>query len=152
VQFGAEAAFDILAGDFQYGRGSATLRAIVTPRALLAVAIEGSAGTSTGPVPIQGRFYLGGPPTLRGYSGAVTAGESYWRTRLEIGNSFPAARLTAFTDVGWAGRRDDFSHGKPLIGSGVGASFLDGLVRLDLSRGMRSPKGWRFDLYFDGRL
>lgn len=152
VQFGAETTADAVGGDFRYARGSTALRAIVTPRALLAIAVEGAAGTSTGSVPVQGRFYLGGPATLRGYPGAVISGDAYWRGRIEIGNAFPAARLTAFTDVGWAGPRNDFAHGKPLIGSGVGASFLDGLVRLDLSRGMRAPKGWRFDLYFDGRL
>jgi hypothetical protein len=34
----------------------------------------------------------------------------------------------------------------------VGASLIDGLVRMDLSRALRAPTGWRFDLYFDGRL
>jgi len=152
VQIGADATLEGATGDFDFGRGSATVRAIVTPRALLAVAIEASAGTSTGTVPIQGRFYLGGPATLRGYSGAVTAGESYWRGRVEVGNSFPAVRLTAFSDIGWAGPRGAFGSGRPLIGSGVGASLLDGLVRMDVSRAMRAPTGWRFDLYFDGRI
>ncbi len=152
IQIGGETTLEAAGGDFSFGRGGATLRAIVTPRALLAVALEASAGTSTGDVPVQGRFYLGGPATLRGYSGAAIAGESYWRGRLEVGNSFPGARLTVFSDIGWAGPKSAFRTGKPLLGSGVGASFLDGLVRLDLSRAMRAPKGWRFDLYFDGRL
>jgi hypothetical protein len=69
-----------------------------------------------------------------------------------VGNSFAAVRLTAFSDIGWAGPRSAFFDGRPLIGSGVGASFFDGLVRLDVARGMRAPTGWRFDLYFDGRL
>jgi len=34
----------------------------------------------------------------------------------------------------------------------VGASFLDGLVRLDFARGLRRPAGWRVDLYWDGAL
>jgi hemolysin activation/secretion protein len=128
------------------------VRAIVTPRSVLAVALEGAAGTSTGSVPLQSRFYLGGPATLRGYDGAVTAGNAYWRGRLEVANAFPAVRLAAFTDLGWAGARADFGKGRALIGSGIGASFLDGLVRLDLARALRSPTGWRFDLYFDARL
>jgi hypothetical protein len=153
MQFGGEATLDAAGGDYRFGRGSATVRAIVTPKALLAMALELSAGSSSsGTLPLQSRFYLGGPATLRGYDGAVTAGASYWRGRIEVGNSFPAFRLTAFTDVGWAGRRADFWSGKPLIGSGIGGSILDGLIRLDLSRGMRAPQGWRFDLYFDGRL
>lgn len=151
-QVGGDVTFEAAAGDYEYGRGSAALRAIVTPRALLAVAVEAAAGVSTGPVPLQGRFYLGGPATLRGYDGAVIAGASYWRGRVEVGNTFPAVRFTAFSDIGWAGPRSAFWRGKPLLGTGVGASLLDGLVRMDLSRAMRSPTGWRFDLYFDGRL
>lgn len=152
IQIGGEATFEGGVGDFQWSRSSATVRTLVTPSAPLALALEASAGTSTGTVPVQSRFYLGGPGTLRGYTGAVIAGESYWRGRLEVGNAFPAARITVFSDIGWAGPRGAFLDGRPLIGSGVGASFLDGLVRLDLARAMRSPTGWRFDLYFDGRL
>jgi hemolysin secretion/activation protein ShlB/FhaC/HecB len=152
LQFGGETTLEATTGDYRHGKGSATVRAIVTPRSVLAVALEASAGTSTGTVPLQSRFYLGGPATLRGYDGAVTAGTAYWRGRLEVGNAFPAVRLTAFGDIGWAGARADFGKGRALIGSGVGASFLDGLVRLDLARALRAPTGWRFDLYFDGRL
>jgi hypothetical protein len=152
VQLGGESTIEAVGGDYRYARGSATIRATFTPKAVLAFAIEASAGTTSGVVPAQGRFYLGGHATLRGYDGAVTVGDSYWRGRLEAGNTFPAVRIIGFTDVGWAGARSDFWGGKPLLGSGVGASFFDGLIRLDLSRGMRAPTGWRFDLYFDGRL
>jgi hypothetical protein len=152
LQFGGETTVDAAGGDYRFGRGSATVRAIVTPKAVLAFALEASAGTSTGTVPVQGRFYLGGPATLRGYAGAVTAGESYWRGRAEVGNSFPGVRLMAFSDIGWAGARSEFSRGTPLLSAGIGASLLDGLVRFDLARGLRAPKGWRFDLYFDGKL
>jgi hemolysin secretion/activation protein ShlB/FhaC/HecB len=152
LQLGGETTLEAQAGDYRHAKGAATLRAIVTPKRVLAVALEVSAGTSTGTVPLQNRFYLGGPATLRGYDGAVTAGAAYWRGRIEAGNAFPAVRLTAFTDIGWAGARASFGKGRALIGSGVGASFLDGLVRMDLARALRSPTGWRFDLYFDGRL
>jgi hypothetical protein len=151
VQLGGEATVEAAGGDYEFGRASATARAILTPGGL-AVAVEAGAGTSTGSVPVQGRFYLGGPATLRGYSGAVTAGEAFWRGRVEVANSFPGIRLAAFSDVGWAGSRSAFRSGKPLLSGGVGASILDGLIRLDLARGLRAPKGWRFDLYFDGRL
>lgn len=152
LQFGGEAALEVATGDYRYGKAAGTLRAIVTPRAVLAVALEASAGTSTGRVPLQGRFYLGGPATLRGYDGAVTAGTAYWRGRLEIGNTFPAARVTVFSDIGWAGDRARFGKDRALISAGAGASFFDGLIRLDLARALRAPTGWRFDLYFDGRL
>jgi hypothetical protein len=152
IQIGGDVTLDAAAGDYEFGRAAATARTILTPAAFPAVALEASAGTSTGTVPVQGRFYLGGPASLRGYTGAVIAGDSYWRGRVEVGNSFAAVRLTAFSDIGWAGPRSAFFDGRPLIGSGVGASFFDGLVRLDVARGMRAPTGWRFDLYFDGRL
>ena len=152
LQVGGDATLDAAGGNYRFGRGSATVRAIVTPGGPLALAIEAAAGTSTGTVPVQGRFYLGGPATLRGYSGAATSGEAFWRGRVEVASSFPGFRLAAFSDIGWAGSRSDFTSGKPLLGTGVGASILDGLIRLDLSRGLRAPKGWRFDLYFDGSL
>lgn len=152
LELGGETTLEAAAGDYRHAKAAATVRAIVTPRSLLAVAFEASAGTSRGDLPLQSQFYLGGPATLRGYDGAVTAGTAYWRGRLEVGSTFPAVRLTAFGDAGWAGARSDFGSGRALIGSGVGASFLDGLLRMDLARALRAPKGWRFDLYFDGRL
>jgi outer membrane translocation and assembly module TamA len=152
LQSGGDVTVEGAGGDYQYGRGSVTGRAIITPGGPVAVAIEGAAGTSTGSVPLQGRFYLGGPATLRGYSGAVIAGETFWRGRREIASSFPGFRIAAFSDIGWAGDRSALRTGKPLLGTGAGVSLLDGLIRLDLARGMRAPKGWRFDLYFDGRL
>jgi hypothetical protein len=147
---GAETTLEGATGDFDFARAAATLRVIVTPAGPFAGAASVSAGTSTGTVPVQGRFYLGGAGTLRGYSGGVLAGSAFWAARVEVANSFPAARLTAFSDVGWAGDRADFTRGRPLIGAGVGASFLDGLVRIDLARGLRAPTGWRLELYFDG--
>jgi hypothetical protein len=87
---------------------------------------------------------------LRGYDGGVLGGNAFWTARAEIANSFPAARISLFTDAGWAGDRKDFGNGRPLLSAGVGGSLLDGLIRMDLARGLRNPKGWRFDLYFDG--
>ncbi|MDZ4673022.1 MAG: ShlB/FhaC/HecB family hemolysin secretion/activation protein [Gemmatimonadota bacterium] len=152
VWLGGDAQLDAATGDYEFGRGAAALRLVITPERRWAVALEGAAGTSRGAVPTQSRFYLGGPANLRGYAGGVMAGESFWRVRAEVGNAFPAARLTLFSDAGWAGPRADFTSGKPLLGVGVGASFLDGLVRMDLARAMRGVTGWRFDIYFDGRL
>lgn len=152
VQLGGEVTLDGATGDYDFGRGAATVRAIVTPPGVLALAVEASAGTTRGDVPLQGRFYLGGPASLRGYTGAVTSGEAFWRGRIEVGNAFPGFRLTGFSDIGWAGPRTAFFDGRPLIGGGIGASLLDGLVRMDLARALRTPTGWRFDLYFDGRL
>lgn len=152
VTLGSEMTLNGAAGDYDHARASATVRLFVTPSGPLAGAVTASAGTSTGDVPVQSRFYLGGASTLRGYPGGVAAGTAYWNARAEIGNSYPAVRVIGFTDAGWAGDRSAFGRGRTLIGAGVGASFLDGLVRLDLARGLRAPTGWRLEFYLDGVL
>ncbi len=152
VTLGGELTTDGAIGTFEYGRASATTRLFLTPAGPLAGALTLAAGTSTGSVPIQHAFYLGGASTLRGYAGAVTSGNAYWRSRLEVGNRFPGVRVIAFSDAGWAGDRGDFAGGRALIGAGVGVSVLDGLFRIDLARGLRSPKGWRLEFYVDGPL
>jgi hypothetical protein len=152
LRLGGDATADGATGDYDFGRGATSLHLAITPGGPLAFAAEAAAGTSTGTVPVQSQFYLGGPATLRGYDGGVTRGPAFWRGRLEVGNAFPAFRLTAYTDAGWAGSRANFTRGRPLLGAGVGLSILDGLIRMDLSRGLRAPVGWRFDFYFDGAL
>jgi hypothetical protein len=137
------------AGDFEFGKGALILRG-TTILGGLALGVEGAAGTSSGGLPVQSQFYIGGPYSLRGYDGGVMRGDAFWRGRLEVGTGMPAVRLVTFSDVGWAGDRADFTRSKPLLGVGVGAAFLDGIVRMDLSRATRAPTGWRFDIYLDG--
>ncbi len=151
-RWGADVTLDGGAGTYGFGRASATLRITtpLTPR--VAGAVELAAGTSAGRVPVQSRWYLGGPNTLRGYGGGVTSGDAFWRARVEVANRVPAARLALFCDVGRAAPRDHLSLAQPLVGAGIGASFLDGLMRIDLARALRSPKGWRLDFYMDGAL
>ena len=58
-----------------------------------------------------------------------------------------------FTDFGWAGPRDTFDWDDMLYGVGIGASLLDGLIRMDLSHGLRGPgRQFRLDLYLDALL
>lgn len=152
VMLGGETTVDGAFGDFDFGRYSGTGRLYITPPGPLAAGLSFSAGTSSGIVPIQSAFFLGGSATLRGYDGGVMAGSAYWWGRAEVGNSFPAFRLTAFTDIGWAGDRGQFGSGRALIGGGIGGSILDGLIRMDLARAFSNPKGWRFEFYFDGIL
>ncbi len=139
-------------GDFDFGRGSLTALALLEPGGPLAGALTLSAGTTRGTVPTQGQFFLGGSGTLRGYAGGAMRGDAYWTARAEVGNAMRAARLIAFTDAGWAGPRGEFGSGRPLIGAGVGISFLDGLVRIDLARALKNPTGWRLEFYVDGLL
>jgi hypothetical protein len=63
------------------------------------------------------------------------------------------ARPVVFYDAGWAGRRDDWRHpGRPLSGAGVGASFLDGLIRLDVAKGIRPERGVKAYAYLEARF
>jgi hypothetical protein len=152
VTLGAETTVDGATGTFEYGRAAVTLRAFVTPASRLAAAVRVSAGTSRGTVPAQSRFYLGGAATLRGYSGGAASGDAFWLGRAELGNAFPAARLVGFVDLGWAGSRANFGGGGTLAGVGIGGSFLDGLVRVDVAHGLKEPGGTRVEIYFDGML
>lgn len=139
-------------GDFGYARFRAGLETTFPLPFGAVAALGGAAGTSTGDVPTQGLWLLGGPATLRGYDGAAALGEAFWRGRAEIARGIPAARIALFSDVGWAGARSSFEQGRPLVSAGVGLSFLDGIVRADLARALRGKTGWRFDLYINGTI
>lgn len=152
VTLGVEAVVEAATGDFDFGRGAVTLRSSVTPGGPLAGALTLAIGTSTSEVPVQSGYFLGGAATLRGYPGGVATGNAFWRVRAEVGNSLPAVRLIGFGDLGWAGDRSDFGNGRTLIGAGIGASFLDGLIRVDLARALREPTGTRLEIYLDGAL
>ena len=139
-------------GTFEFTQPALTLRASAPMPARLTLGIEGSAGTTFGDVPAQSIWYLGGYTTIRGYDYAVLAGDTYWRSRAELATSFPAFRLALFSDAGWAGGRDDFDVSRPLVSGGAGVSLLDGIVRIDVARALRSPTGWRVHLYTGGIL
>ena len=103
--------------------------------------------------PVQRLFLLGGTETVRGQRPGTQSGDTYWLTRLELGRGIAAARGVVFGDIGWAGPRDLWSHpGRPMSGAGVGVSFMDGLVRADLARGIYPSKRYRFDLYLEARF
>ena len=81
------------------------------------------------------------------------AGETFWMTRVELGTSFVAARPVVFADMGWAGDAARWKHpGRPASGAGVGASFMDGLIRFDVARGIFPRAGFRSDLYVEARF
>jgi hypothetical protein len=152
ARWSADMHLDGGAGTYGFGRASATVRLTTPLTSQVAGAVEVAGGTSAGRVPVQSRWYLGGPNTLRGYGGSVTSGDAFWRARVEVANRTPVARVALFCDVGRAAARDHLSLARPLVGAGVGVGFLDGLMRVDLARALRSPKGWRLDLYVDGIL
>lgn len=149
---GVDVIMDVSAGTFAFGRLGLTARATAPLVLGLIGAVEAAGGTTAGDVPRQSRWYLGGPATMRGYAGDAADGDAFWRGRAEIANAFPAARIALFTDAGWAGSRQDAFRVHPLLSAGIGVSFLDGMVRLDLARALRNPKRWRLELYSDAAL
>ena len=145
------------AGTFDYSRGA--LEATVS-RGFgwgLSAAITGGAGTSGGTLPPQRAWFIGGSHTVRGQRPSLTepgqTGNSFWLGRAEVGKQFVVARPTIFYDLGWAGDRTSWSHpGRPVSGAGAGLSFLDGLVRIDLSRGIYPRTRTLIDFYFEARF
>ena len=116
-------------------------------------ALTAGGGASVGDLPVQRLWFLGGAHTVRGQRAGTAAGEAYWLARGELGTAFVLARPVVFYDVGWAGSRESWRNpGRPLSGAGAGVSLLDGMVRVDLSRGIAPRQEWRFDLYLEGRF
>ena len=108
------------------------------------------AGSSAGEVPVQRLWFLGGYGTVRGQDPATLVGDAFWLARAELGSRFIAARPILFFDLGWAGARDAWRHpGRPASGIGVGASFLDGMIRFDLARGIWPEEQTRADFYVE---
>jgi hypothetical protein len=138
-------------GTVTYGRASAEAQ-VSRPVRRLALALTGSVGASVGDLPPQRSWFLGGLRTVRGNAPGSEFGNAYWFLRTEAGTRFGALRPVAFFDAGWAGSRDAFGEGRLLRGAGAGLSFLDGLFRLDVARGLGRGTGWRTDLYFQGPL
>ncbi len=138
-------------GDFSYAQPYAVASISFPTFGGLLAGLELSGGTTFGEVPVQRLWYLGGPGTVRGYAPGADSGESFWRARAEIARAAPGARLILFGDAGRADPRGRIGIDPSLISAGVGASAFDGLLRLDLARGLRGG-GWRLDLHLDAPL
>jgi len=141
------------AGTFDYSRGSVQ----TTLSHGLGRAVDGAltlgGGTSGGHLPIQKQFFLGGVQTVRGQRAGAAIGDSFWMTSAELGTGWPGFRKIVFGDLGWAGSRTNFAHpGRPLSGAGVGASFMDGLIRVDVAKGIYPEKSIRTNLYVEARF
>jgi hypothetical protein len=140
-------------GTFDYTRGSLQTTMSHGLGRLLDGALTLGGGTSGGRVPIQKQFFLGGVQTVRGQRPGAAIGDSFWMTSAEIGTRDVGFRPILFGDLGWAGSRADFSHpGRPLSGAGVGASFMDGLIRIDVAKGIYPEKAIRTNLYLEARF
>lgn len=136
-----------------YGRGALDLT-FTNAFGDWATAFTASAGSSAGLVPVQRRFYLGGAHTVRGQrADTAQSGNAYWLGRFELGRAILGARPVVFGDIGWAGDRTQLDQiGRPMSGAGIGASFVDGLIRFDLSKGIYPRKSIRADMYVEAKF
>lgn len=150
LQVGTELSLQGEVGDYQFARADATLRTAFSLTPKIRTAFEVAGGTSWGDVPAQRLWYLGGSSSLRGYDGSAVLGTSFLRARAEFARVYPVVSVSVFGDAGWAGDRGDIAVRDALFSIGVGGSVLDGLMRIDIARGLRDPTGWRLELYLDG--
>ena len=144
--------FEAARADSLYGRAALDLTVTERLTSDATIALTVSGGSSIGAVPPQRRWYLGGTQTIRGQApDTAHSGNAFWMARTELGKTIQGSRAVVFTDLGWVGDRDHVREvGRPLSGVGIGASFLDGLIRFDLARGIYPGKQWRFSGYLDG--
>ncbi len=138
-------------GTYQYARASVEATA-ARPVGRFSTALTGAIGSSIGDVPRQRGWFLGGVRTVRGQIAGTQDGDAFWLARAEVGTKQGIVRPVGFLDVGWAGSRDAFSKTKPQRGAGVGFGVLDGLLRVDFSRGLYPLKQWRTDFYLSAAL
>ncbi|MBA3672733.1 MAG: hypothetical protein H0W68_12030 [Gemmatimonadaceae bacterium] len=118
-----------------------------------AAALTLAGGTTVGTVPVQRYWFLGGSSTVRGERAGTQRGDAFWLARAEVANGLGVIRPVLFGDIGWAGSRREWSRiGVPMSGAGVGLSILDGLVRLDVARGINPVRGTRVDAYVEARF
>jgi hypothetical protein len=134
-------------GDYAFVRPTLRLQSSL-PLGPFALTTQLAGGSSFSDAPAQRDWLLGGSATLRGYPFATVRGEAFWRGRAELGFGGPAARLSVFGDIGYAGDRRDLVDARPLRSAGVGISVLDGLLRLDLARPLDGGR-WRVHAHFE---
>jgi hypothetical protein len=141
------------AGDFEYGRGLIDLTVSHGLPRGAEMAITASAGGIAGTAPAQRAFQLGGLHTVRGIRPGSMSGSAFWMGRGELALSRRVVKPVLFGDVGWAGDRKNFSApGRLMSGVGVGASVMDGMIRLDVARGLWPQKSVRVDLSVEARF
>jgi hypothetical protein len=148
---------EVGASEATYGRAALDLTLSRGLGRIAGTRVAGSvglgAGSSVGDVPAQRLWYLGGTHTVRGQRAGADVGDAYWLARAELGLGIPAARPVLFADWGWAGDRDALREvGRPLSGVGVGGSFVDGMIRFDVARGVYPEKRWSANLYVEARF
>ena len=140
-------------GDSAYGRGALDLTAS-HGLGRLATSLTVAGGSSVGALPPQRYWFLGGSQTVRGQSpDTAQSGNAFWLTRLEVGSSNAGVRPMVFGDLGWTGDRTKMTQNiHPMSGAGAGVSFLDGLIRFDVARGIYPRKQFRVDMSLEAKF
>jgi hemolysin activation/secretion protein len=116
----------------------------------VALSLSGGAGTSSGTLSPQRAWQIGGTHTVRGFQPGTLSGDSYWLARAELGLGGSVLRPLVFYDAGWAGSRSVWGTSRGNVrGAGMGLSFMDGLARIDLARGVDPATVWRAHLYLE---
>jgi hypothetical protein len=136
----------------EYLQPRASLEGRIDFGSFAAMAFTTQAGWSTGTVPFQRLWGLGGLRTVRGFIFGSQRGDSFWFGQLELSPKRKRITPVIFGDVGWAGDVNDWPNDdrEPLWSLGIGASFFYGVFRTDLV----FPKAedvW-FEFYFAGAL
>jgi hypothetical protein len=141
-------------GDSLYGRGAVDMTVSRGFGSRAAAALTLAAGTSVGHLPPQRLWYLGGTHTVRGQEpDTAQRGNAFWLARAELARGAPIVRMAIFGDLGWVGDRSRVSDvGRPMSGVGLGWSFFDGVIRLDIARGLYPRLQNRVDLYMEARF
>lgn len=148
---------DGLGGDFAFNRLVADGRAYVRTSRRTSLALRLRGGTTSGTVPLQKAFSLGGVGSVRGYPQNAFFGEKMALGNAEysisdvrlFGDLFDDMQLSAFFDAGWVQRPGvSFSVDDVFTSAGVGVGFFDRRLRLDLAfpltdrAGTREPSLW----------
>lgn len=143
LRWALELSLDAETGTYAFARPAVIAETVTPLPGEWRLHIELAGGTSTGSLPVQSLWYLGGPASLRGFAPATAAGDAFWRGRAALGSSL---WLEIFTDFGWAGPRDEITmRDPPFLSVGAGLAGLE-VFRFDVARALREPVGWRADL------
>jgi hypothetical protein len=152
TQFAGNLRLEAAGGETDYGRASTELRLAQGFGRNAVASVTAAGGSSTGELPPQRLWYLGGAHSIHAHRPGVASGDAFWMTRAEVAKGFPMIRPVIFADLGWAGdRRDWLTTRERYWAVGIGASALDGLFRFDISRALDATKRWSLDVFLELR-
>lgn len=147
ISLSGEFAFRTLGGDFSFNKYIGEYQHIFPIGGGSVIAGRLLAGFSTGTLPVQEQFLLGGSNTIRSYPSAAFRGSSMWVANLEY--RFPLGQVIralgdfqgiVFVDAGNAPLA--FNDVKFGYGVGVAVATPIGPVRIDVASGPQGIQTW----------